>query len=108
MLARWLRRISTRASDASPVSHARRAMLSNRVAVMRANLLDIADPLERADAPDPGCVAALCKLLSDRCESPLYNHDVDPSELRRKPCRQSPPRAAADLSRSHTNVWIPA
>jgi hypothetical protein len=57
-------------------------LLHERVALVRADLLDIAALLERERHPDPGCVLALHRLLTDGCASPLYNHDVHPSELR--------------------------
>jgi hypothetical protein len=45
-------------------------------------LYDIAVLLEQATDPDPTCVAAVHRLLSDGCESPLLNPDVHISGLR--------------------------
>jgi hypothetical protein len=57
-------------------------VLHDRVHDFRAELLEIAALLERTSRPDPDCVGALHRLLTDGCESPLYNRDVHPSELR--------------------------
>lgn len=57
-------------------------LLHDRVTAVRTDLLEIAVMLERSDDPDPGCVAALHDLVSDGCESPLYNPEVHVSELR--------------------------
>lgn len=57
-------------------------LLHDRVALVRADLLEIVALLEHEPDPDPGCVAALHRLLTDGCESPLYNAEVHPSELR--------------------------
>lgn len=69
-----------------PSSHAARrrfeVLLLQRVAPVSADLLEIAALLEAAPDPDPRCVRTLHRLLTDGCESPLYNPDVHPSELR--------------------------
>jgi hypothetical protein len=57
-------------------------LLGDRVQLVRSDLLEIAALLERAAEPDPECVRTLHRLLTDGCESPLYNPDVHPSELR--------------------------
>jgi hypothetical protein len=57
-------------------------LLPDRVAAVRADLLELADLLEHTDEPDPACVAELCRLLSDGCQSPLYNSDAHVSELK--------------------------
>jgi hypothetical protein len=69
---------------ASHTSRHRRfdVLLHDRVAPIRGDLLEIAALLERELRPDPGCVVALHRLLTDGCASPLYNRDVHPSELR--------------------------
>jgi hypothetical protein len=56
-------------------------LLHDRVALVRADLLEIAGLLERAADPDPRCVTELHRLLTDGCESPLFNPDIHPSEL---------------------------
>jgi hypothetical protein len=81
-LVHSLRRLANR----QPSSHAARrrfeVLLLDRVAPVRADLLEIAALLEAAPDPDPGCVRSLHRLLTDGCESPLYNPEVHPSELR--------------------------
>ena len=57
-------------------------LLYDRVGPVRSDLLEIAALLERELQPDPDGVAALQRLLTDGCESPLYNADVHPSGLR--------------------------
>lgn len=49
---------------------------------MRDELLEIALVLEHAQDLDASWVEAVHKLLTDGCESPLYNRDVHMSELR--------------------------
>jgi hypothetical protein len=81
ILVPWLRRTANGPPDRDPVRRRREVLLCDRVAVARTDLLQIATLLERAHDPDPARVAALRDLLSDGCESPLYNTDVHPSEL---------------------------
>jgi hypothetical protein len=57
-------------------------LLHDRVALVRADLLEIAELLEQAPDAEPRCVTELHRLLTDGCESPLFNPDVHPSELR--------------------------
>ena len=80
-LVRSLRRLASRRS---PRDAARRfeVLLHERVDLVRDDLLEIAALLERELDPDPGCIVALHRLLTDGCASPLYNRDVHPSELR--------------------------
>ena len=82
ILARWLRRTAGRAPSRDPIRRRHDLLLYDRVTVVRADLLEIAVMLEHSDDPDPGCVAAVHDLMSDGCESPLYNPDVHVSELR--------------------------
>lgn len=77
-----LRRLAAHTIDRDPMRRRFDVLLPDRVAVVRADLLDVADLLETAEAPDPACVADLHRLLSDGCQSPLYNADVHLSELR--------------------------
>jgi len=81
-LARWLRRTANRTSETDPLRRRREVLLCDRVAVVRADLLALADLLERTEDPDPGSVTALRALLRNGCDSPLYNADVHMSELR--------------------------
>ena len=57
-------------------------LLLDRVATVRPELLELADALERCGDPDPAAVADLRRLLTDGCQSPLYNPEVHISELR--------------------------
>jgi hypothetical protein len=82
MLARWLRRTANRATGGDRLSRRRQPLLGERVALVRADLLELADRLERTDDPDPGSIGALRELLSNGCDSPLYNADLHVSELR--------------------------
>jgi hypothetical protein len=79
-LARGLRTVASRTSEG-----ARRGrfevLLRDRAAAVRTDLLEIAAMLETTADPDPVCVTELHRLLTDGCESPLYNRDVHPSEL---------------------------
>jgi hypothetical protein len=81
ILVRWLRRTANRAPDRDPLRRRREVLLCDRVAAARTDLLEIATMLEHVHDPDPARVAALRDLLSDGCESPLYNTDVHLSEL---------------------------
>jgi hypothetical protein len=57
-------------------------LLQDRAAAVRDELLEIALMLEHADPIDASWVSAIHKLLTDGCESPLYNRDIHISELR--------------------------
>jgi hypothetical protein len=81
-IARWLRRTANRVVDADPLGRRREVLLCGRVAVVRTDLLALADLLERTEDPDPDSVEALRALLRNGCDSPLYNADVHMSELR--------------------------
>jgi len=48
---------------------------------VRDELLEVAWILEHADDLDASWVLTIHKLLTDGCESPLYNRDVHISEL---------------------------
>jgi hypothetical protein len=81
ILVKWLRRTARRSGRVQ--TGARRDLwLHDRVGMVRDDLLQIADMLECADDPDPACLAELRRLLSDGCDSPLYNREVHCSELR--------------------------
>lgn len=81
-LVRSLRRLADRRSRRDAGRHRFDMVVHERVALVRDDLLEIALLLERERRPDPGCVVALDRLLTDGCTSPLYNRDVHFSELR--------------------------
>ncbi|HTP22765.1 MAG TPA: hypothetical protein VMJ65_24380 [Solirubrobacteraceae bacterium] len=56
-------------------------LLSDRVAAVRTELLEIAVMLEGVDDLDATWIRTVDKLLTDGCESPLYNPDIHISEL---------------------------
>jgi hypothetical protein len=69
---------------AEPIQPSRRLdpcpVLVDRVAAVRAQLLELADDLERTQTPDPACVAVLRELLTNG-GSPLYNPNVPADDL---------------------------
>jgi hypothetical protein len=81
-LVSWLRLVARRMTQRD-AGRFRCELHSNRLDVdrVRSDLLEIAAMLEHVDDPDPECVRELRRLLSDGCDSPLYNRDVHPSEL---------------------------
>jgi hypothetical protein len=79
-IARWLRRTANRAADGDPRRRFE-VLLRDRVALVRTDLLALADLLERTEDPDPACVKALRELLRNGCDSPLYNAELHMSEL---------------------------
>jgi hypothetical protein len=81
VLVQWLRRTANRALDTDPIRRHREALLHYRVAAVRADLLEIAAILERTQTPNPDCLAILNELLSNGCDSPLYNPRIPVSEL---------------------------
>jgi hypothetical protein len=81
-LLKSLRKLADRRPPRDAVRRRFEVLLLDRVAPVRSDLLEIAALLENVPEPDAECVAALHRLLTDGCESPLYNPDVHPSELR--------------------------
>jgi hypothetical protein len=81
VLVQWLRRTANRALDTDPIRRDREALLHYRAAAVRADLLEIAAILERTQTPNPAYVATLNELLSNGCDSPLYNPRIPVSEL---------------------------
>jgi hypothetical protein len=77
-LAASARRAATYTSTGSR----RTVLLADRVAAVRDELLEIALMLEHADDLDASWVFAVHKLLTDGCDSPLFNRDIHISELR--------------------------
>jgi hypothetical protein len=80
-IARWLRRTARHSQEPHPLARRRETLLHDRVAVVRAELLEIAAILEHAPDPDPACIGELHELLANGCDSPLYNADIHISEL---------------------------
>ena len=67
---------------APPASGRRRELLLvHRAVAVRTDLLALAAALEQSPAPDPETVRTLLRLLTDGCESPLYNERIHASEL---------------------------
>jgi hypothetical protein len=81
VITRWLRRTARQTKPTSPLARRRETLLHDRVALVRADLLEIAAFLEHALDPDPACIAELHELLANGCDSPLYNVDIHISEL---------------------------
>ncbi len=69
---------------ADPIQPSRRLdpcpVLVDRVAVVRAQLLELANDLERTQTPDPASVAVLRELLTNG-SGPLYNPNVPAADL---------------------------
>ena len=69
---------------ADPIQPSRRLdpcpVLVDRVAAVRAQLLELANDLEQTQTPDPACVALLHELLT-LGSSPLYNPNVPADDL---------------------------
>jgi hypothetical protein len=80
VLAKWLRRTANHAVDPDPIRRRNDVLLHYRAAAVRSDLLEVAALIERADSPDPDCVAALRNLLANG-DSPLYRAGVQVSEL---------------------------
>jgi hypothetical protein len=77
-----LRRMAARGAGPGGAASRWQVVLVDRAAAVRDDLLEVADLLERAADPDPAAVEMLRGLLSDGCESGLYNRDVHLSEVR--------------------------
>jgi hypothetical protein len=80
-LVRWLRRTAKTAVDRDPIRRRRDVLLHYRAAAVRTDLLEIAALLERAHNADPACIEALHALLANGSDSPLYNKNIDFSQL---------------------------
>jgi hypothetical protein len=77
-----LRKLASREPPRGGTRRRFEVLLHERVALVRADLLEIAELLAQATNPEPWCVTELHRLLTDGCESGLLNPDVHPSELR--------------------------
>jgi hypothetical protein len=80
-LTEWVRRITKLASDRDPIRRRHDVLLHYRAAAVRVEMLEIAAALERANEPDPECVAALHALLAHTGDSPLYDPKIPFSTL---------------------------
>jgi hypothetical protein len=78
VLAKWLRRIASRAHDPDSTLD---EPLHYRTAAVRTELLELAAILEHTAEPDPASVTALCDLLADSRGSPLYNPSIPAARL---------------------------
>ena len=91
-----LSRVASAMPSPDPLRRRFEMLLHDRVREVRGDLLEIALLLEVADDPDPGCETELRRLLRDGCDSPLYNREIHPSEIRAtlhyvRSCLESPP-----------------
>jgi hypothetical protein len=77
-----LRRLARLESPRGGIRRRFEVILYDRIALVRTDLLEIAELLEQAPDPDSRCMTELQRLLTDGCESALFNPDVHPSELR--------------------------
>ncbi len=77
-----LRNVVAQATKSERILKRRGLLLVDRVLPVRAELLEIADLLDRNYEADPSVVDQLYRLLTDGCESPLFNRRVHASELR--------------------------
>jgi hypothetical protein len=71
-----------RAANSIPTRSRHTALLQDRVATVRHELLELALILEHSDDLDASWIFAIHRLLTDGCESPLYNREIHISELR--------------------------
>ena len=78
-------------------------VLGDRVAAVRAELLELAAALEQTNDPDPASVALIHELLTNGC-SPLYNPNLPAADLQATLTRAHAGLAAqaASLTRSET------
>jgi len=76
-LAASARRAATRAPGRSRHT----ILLHDRAAAVKQELLEVALILESADDLDASWILETHKLLTDGCDSPLYNRDIHVSEL---------------------------
>jgi hypothetical protein len=70
-----------RAATCRPVQSRHAVLLHDRVALVRDQLLEIALLLERDGNLDGSWILDVHRLVTDGCESPLYNREVHISEL---------------------------
>ncbi len=80
MAGRLRRTVAHASASGRPVRRSG-LLLCDRVVAVQAEMLEIAELLERAERPDAAAVSAVRRLLADGLQSPLFNRDVHPSEL---------------------------
>ncbi len=80
-MARQLRRLAASRPERDPVRRRYVFVLDDRVAAVRADLLQLAAMIERAPVIDARCFTELRNLLTNGCDSPLYNREIHVSEL---------------------------
>jgi hypothetical protein len=80
-VAGWLRGAVARATASGRLVRRSGLLLCDRVLAVQAELLEIAELLERAEQPDPEAVTAVRRLLTDGLQSPLFSRGIHPSEL---------------------------
>jgi hypothetical protein len=81
-VAGQLRGAAARVTASGRVIRRSGLLLGDRVVAVQAELLEIAELLEQSERPDEQAVTAVRRLLTDGLQSPLFNRDVHPSELR--------------------------
>jgi hypothetical protein len=82
VLVKWLQHTANQTDELHPFARRREPLLSRRAAAARGELLQLAAALEHTQDPNPTTLAELRQLLANGCDSPLYNPDIDISELR--------------------------
>jgi hypothetical protein len=114
------RSLAASARRAARLKPARRTLLLlDRVAAVRGGLIAIAVMLESVDDPDARWILEVEKLLTDGCESPLYNPDIHFSELQatlyhlcggeaRRWSRSLSVPSSPGATRCHGSGWRPA
>ena len=70
-----------RAVNCGPIGSRHAVLLHDRVAVVKDELLELAHMLEHGGDVDGSWMLDVHRLITDGCESPLYNRDVHVSEL---------------------------
>jgi len=85
------------ARHAAPRARRRRhgVLMISRATPVRSELLAVAALVRCSAHPDPDCITELHALLTNGCDSPLYNPDVPAEELE------------ATLDRAHATLGTP-
>jgi hypothetical protein len=80
-IAQRVRRLAGASPERDPVRRRYVLLLIDRGEDVRDELLEVADLIEQAAVADPSCLAEVRRLLTDGCDSVLYNPDIHVSEL---------------------------